>query len=133
MKSKPTLELKDVEAIMRASVAEATKNSFPVTIAICDDGGHLLALLRLDGSASISVDIAVGKALTAALGRRESRLYEEMVNEGRTAFTTARSVTALEGGVLVVVSGHVVGAVGVSGAKSHEDAQVAKAGALAIS
>ena len=97
-----------------------------------DDGGHLLGMLRLDDSSPISSEMAIGKARTSAVGRRESRLYEELVNNGRIAFLSAPLVATLEGGVPVVVDGQVVGAVGVSGMKSGEDAQVATAGAQAI-
>jgi glc operon protein GlcG len=104
-----------------------------VTIAIVDDGGHLLWLQRLDGAAPISAEIAPGKARTAALGRRESRVYEEMINQGRTSFLSAPGLRGmLEGGVPVLVEGHCVGAVGVSGVKSAEDAQVARAGIAAL-
>ena len=87
----------------------------------------------LDGVAPISSYIAQAKARTAALGRRESRIYEEMINNGRTSFLGAPNLDGmLEGGVPIVVDGHVVGAVGVSGVKSTEDAQVAKAGIAAL-
>jgi len=99
-----------------------------VTIAVVDDGGHPLALERLDGAPPISAYIATEKARTAALGRRESKGYEEMVNGGRTAFLSAPLLTSLEGGVPILVDGQVVGAVGVSGVKAEQDAQVAKAG-----
>ena len=98
-----------------------------------DDGGHLLWLQRLDGAAPISAEIAPAKARTAALGRRESRLYEEMINQGRVSFLSAPSLRGmLEGGVPILVNGQCVGAVGVSGVKSTEDAQVARAGIAAL-
>ena len=104
-----------------------------MTIAIVDDGGHLLWLQRLDGAAPISAHIAPAKARTAALGRRESRLYEEMINQGRASFLSAPALEGmLEGGVPVLVDGHCVGAVGVSGVKSSEDAQIARAGIAAL-
>ncbi len=97
-----------------------------------DDGGHPLALLRLDGCAPISGYIAPEKARSAALGRRESKQYEDMINGGRTAFLSAPLTGMLEGGVPIVVDGHVVGAVGVSGVKADQDAQVARAGVQSI-
>jgi glc operon protein GlcG len=104
-----------------------------VTIAVVDDGGHLLWLQRLDGVAPISAQIAPAKARTAALGRRDSRIYEEMINGPRTAFLSAPGLEGmLEGGVPVMVQGHCVGAVGVSGVKSSEDAQIARAGIAAL-
>jgi uncharacterized protein GlcG (DUF336 family) len=133
MQTKPFLSLADVKRIAAAAEAEALANRWAVTISIVDDGGHLLWLQRLDGVAPISAQIAPGKARTAALGRRESRLYEEMVNGGRVSFLSAPGLEALlEGGVPVLVDGHCVGAVGVSGVKSSEDVQIAKAGIAAL-
>ncbi len=133
MNSKPFLALDDVKRIAAAAEAEALKNQWAVSIAIVDDGGHLLWLQRLDGAAPVSAHIAPGKARTSALGRRESRVYEEMINQGRTSFLSAPGLEALlEGGVPIMVDGHCVGAVGVSGVKSSEDVQIAKAGIAAL-
>lgn len=133
MQSKPYLSLSDVKKIAAAAEAEALANNWPVSIAIVDDGGHLLWQQRLDGAAPLTAYIAPAKAKTSALGRRESRVYEEIINNGRTAFLTAPEVEGmLEGGVNIVVDGHTIGAVGVSGVKSIEDAQVAKAGIAAL-
>ncbi|UGQ48085.1 GlcG/HbpS family heme-binding protein [Massilia endophytica] len=133
MQTKPFLSLADVKKIAAAAEAEALANNWPVSIAICDDGGHLLWLQRLDGAAPLSSHIAPAKARTSALGRRESRVYEEIINNGRVAFLSAPEVDGmLEGGVNIVVDGHTVGAVGVSGVKSSEDAQIAKAGIAAL-
>ncbi len=133
MQTKPMLTLADVKTIAAAAEAEAIKNNWPVTIAIVDDGGHLLWLQRLDGVAPISAHIAPQKAKTAALGRRESKIYEDIINNGRVSFLSAPELEGmLEGGVPVVVDGHVIGAVGVSGVKSTEDAQIAKAGIAAL-
>lgn len=132
MKQKPYLSLDEVKRIAAAAEAEALKNNWAVTIAIADDGGHLLWLQRLDGAAATSAVIAPAKANTAALGRRESKVYEDIVNNGRAAFLSVPLEGLLEGGVPIVVDGHCVGAVGVSGVKSSEDAQVAKAGIAAL-
>lgn len=133
MQSKPVLTLEDVKKIAAAAEAEALKHNWAVTIAIVDDGGHLLWLQRLDGVAPISSHIAPAKAKTAALGRRESRIYEELINGGRVSFLSAPEIEGmLEGGVPIIVEGHCVGAVGVSGVKSTEDAQIAKAGIAAL-
>lgn len=133
MKNKPTLELADVKAIAAAAEAEALKHQWAVTIAIVDDGGHLLWLQRLDGAAAISAQIAPAKARTAALGRRESRIYEEMINGGRVSFLSAPGLEGmLEGGVPIMKDGHCLGAIGVSGVKSTEDAQVGRVGIAAI-
>ena len=113
--------------------AEAKANNWAVTISVVDDGGHLLWLQRLDGAAPISANIAPAKAKTAALGRRESKIYEDMINNGRFSFITAPDLDGmLEGGVPVMVNGQCVGAVGVSGVKSSEDVQIAKAGIAAL-
>ena len=133
MKTKSVLELADVKAIAAAAEAEALKNSWAVTIAIVDDGGHLLWLQRLDGAPAISSHIAPAKAHTAALGRRESKVYEDVINQGRTSFLSAPTIAGmLEGGVPIMKDGICLGAVGVSGVKSPEDAQIAKAGIAAL-
>lgn len=133
MKTKFFLEAADVKAIAAAAEAEALKHAWPVTIAIVDDGGHLLHLQRLDGAAPVSAHIAPAKAHTAALGRRDSKGYEDMVNGGRTAFLSAPAIAGLlEGGVPILKDGQCLGAVGVSGVKAHEDAQVARAGIAAL-
>jgi len=132
MQSKPVLTIAETTRILDAARAEADERKWPVAIAVVDDGGHLLGLLRLDNCAPIGSEIAIGKARTSAVGRRESKVYEDMVNDGRTAFLTAPIVTTLEGGVPVIVEGQVVGAVGVSGMKPAEDSQIAWAGAAAL-
>jgi uncharacterized protein GlcG (DUF336 family) len=133
MKNKPTLELADAKMIAAAAEAEALKNNWAVSIAIVDDGGHLLHLQRLDGAAAVSAHIAPAKAHTSALGRRESKVYEDIINGGRYAFLTAPAVEGLlEGGVPIMKDGHCLGAVGVSGVKSSEDAQIARAGIAAL-
>ena len=134
MKTRATLELADVKTILAAAEAEAFANQWAVTIAIVDEGGHLLALQRLDGAPPISAHIAPAKAHTAALGRRESKVYEDVVNGGRMSFLSAPAVQGmLEGGVPILKDGFCLGAVGVSGVKSSEDAQIAKAGIAALS
>ena len=133
MKTRSALELADVKAVAAAAEAEALANKWAVTIAIVDDGGHLLWLQRLDGAAPVSSHIAPAKAHTAALGRRESRVYEEVINGGRTSFLSAPTIQGmLEGGVPIVKDGVCIGAVGVSGVKSNEDAQIARAGIAAL-
>ncbi|OGB22669.1 MAG: hypothetical protein A3I66_12615 [Burkholderiales bacterium RIFCSPLOWO2_02_FULL_57_36] len=134
MQTKPMLTLDDIKKIAAAAEADARTNKWAVTIAIVDDGGHLLWLQRLDGAAPISAMIAPAKAVTAAVGRKETKIFEEMINNGRYAFITAPNVAGmLEGGVPIMVDGHCIGAVGVSGVKAPEDAQIAKAGIAAIS
>ena len=133
MKTKSMLTLDDVKKIAAASEAEALQNNWAVTVAIVDDGGHLLWLQRLDGAPPVSAHIAPAKANTAALGRRESKSYEDVINGGRVSFLSAPEIKGmLEGGVPIIADGHVIGAVGVSGVKSNEDAQIAKAGIAAL-
>ena len=133
MKNKFTLESDDIKAIAKAAEAEAIQHNWAVCIAIVDDGGHLLWLQRLDGAAPISAHIAPAKAHTAALGRRETKIYEDIINGGRYSFLTAPLIDGmLEGCVPIIKDGQVIGAVGVSGVKSTEDAQIAKAGVAAL-
>ena len=133
MKNKPMLTADDARRIATAAEAEALAHQWAVSIAIVDDGGHLLWLQRLDGAPPISAQIAPAKAHTAAVGRRESKVYEDMINGGRVSFLSAPELQGmLEGGVPIVVDGQVVGAVGVSGVKSSEDAQIARAGIAAL-
>ncbi len=133
MQTKSVLTLSDVRAIAQAAEAEAQANGWAVTIAIVDDGGHLLWLQRLDGAAPLSAHIGPAKARTAALGRRDSKVYEDMINQGRASFLSAPALEGmLEGGVPIMVDGQCVGAVGVSGVKSSEDAQIARAGIAAL-
>ncbi|MGA2552693.1 MAG: heme-binding protein [Burkholderiaceae bacterium] len=133
MKTKSFLTLGDAKLMAAAAEAFAIKNDWPVVIAICDDGGHLLWLERLDGVAPISSQIAPAKARTAALGRRPSKVYEEMINNGRVSFLSAPGLEGmLEGGEPIFIDGQCVGAIGVSGVKSSEDAQIAQAGIGAL-
>jgi len=133
MKTKSILEFSDVKAMAAAAEAEAHKHNWAVSIAIVDDGGHLLWFQRLDGAAPISAHIAPGKARASALGRRESKVYEDMINGGRASFLSAPSLEGmLEGGVPILKDGQCLGAVGVSGVKSSEDAQIAKAAVAAL-
>jgi glc operon protein GlcG len=132
MQSKKILGITEVSAILEAAKAEATKNGWAVSIVVADDGGHPLGLLRLDGCGPSTTYIATEKARTSAMGRRETKLYEESINNGRTAFLSAPLSGLLEGGVPVIVDGHVIGSVGVSGVKPEQDAQVAKAGVAAV-
>ncbi len=133
MQTRAMLTLDDVRAIAKAAEAEALSHHWAVTIAVVDDGGHPLWLQRLDGAPPISAHIAPAKARTAAVGRRESRIYEESINQGRTAFLSAPTLEGmLEGGVPIMVGGQCVGAVGVSGVKSTEDGQIARAGIAAL-
>lgn len=132
MKTKHYLTLDDCKKIMTAAEAEAKRNNWAVCIAIVDDGGHLLSFQRLDACAIASVAIAQGKAKSAAIRRRATKGDEDMVNNGRVSALSMPGVTFLEGGVPIMVEGELIGAVGVSGVKSSEDAQIAQAGIDAL-
>lgn len=133
MKQTMQLEHDDIRKIAAAAEKEAQANQWMVSIAIVDAGGHLLSFQRLDGAAPLSAHIACGKARTAALGRKESKVYEDMINGGRASFLSAPHIEALlEGGVPILHNSQCLGAVGVSGVKSSEDAQIAKAGIAAL-
>ena len=132
MKTKKYLTLDDVKKIAVAAEAEAHKSNWAVCIAIVDDGGHLLWFQRLDGAAPASVAISQGKAVSAAIRRRATKSDEDMVNGGRVSALSMPGITFLEGGVPILVEGETVGAVGVSGVKSAEDAQIAMAGTAAL-
>lgn len=133
MYTKPVLSIADVKSILDAAQAFAQEKGWAVTISVVDDGGHLLGLNRLDGAAPISAQISPAKARTAALGRRDSKSYEDMINQGRYSFLSAPGLEGmLEGGVPIVVDSTIVGAVGVSGVKSSEDVEIAQAGIAAL-
>ena len=132
MQRKAVLEYTDITRLLAAAREEAQRHGWAVSIAVVDEGGHPLALERLDGCAPIAAYIATEKARSAALGRRDTKGYEDMVNGGRTAFVSAPLLTSLEGGLPVRVDGQVIAAVGVSGVKAEQDAQVAAAALAAL-
>lgn len=133
MQSKQMLTLDDVKKIAAAAEAEANANNWAVTIVVVDDGGHLLWLQRMDGVPPISADMARAKAITSALGRRETKVYEDMINTGRFSFMSAPVLEGMvEGAVPIMANGQCLGAVGVSGVKSAQDVQIAQAGIAAL-
>lgn len=120
------------ERALAAAVAEARRQGWAVSIAIVDPAGELVAFLRMDGAPQASVDVARAKARTAARFRRPTRAFDSTLTAGRLAILGLGDVTPVEGGVPIVINGEVVGAVGVSGVTSAQDAQVARAGAAAV-
>lgn len=132
MPTKPYLDQQQVSAILDAAEREAVTNGFAVTIAVADDGGYLLGLRRLDGAAPFSAEVAAAKARSAAIGRKETQVFEDMINNGRNAFISAPMQGLMSGGVPVIIDGQVAGSVGVSGVKPEQDIQVAKAGVSAV-
>ena len=127
--SKQCLTLEVVKAIAAAAEAEALHNNWKVSIAIVDDGANLLYLERLDGTQIASVDVALGKARTAMRYKRPSKALEDAVAGGRTALVAVPEITPLQGAVLIVHAGDIIGAIGVSGVLSVQDEQIATAGA----
>jgi glc operon protein GlcG len=128
MKMRPMLTLEDCKKISAASEAEAKKNNWNVCIAILDDGGHLLHLVRMDGATPANSRIAIEKGRTAAESRRSTAMWEERIKAGRNAMLKMPGITPVQGGLPIVVDGTCIGGVGVSGVQSHEDEQIAKAG-----
>ena len=133
LRNQPTLDRDGAKRVMAAALAEAKRLGAPGgAIAIVDDGGHPILLERIDGTFDAGSLISIGKARTAANFGKPSRAFEELINKGRTAMTTLDGFTPLIGGVPIVASGEVVGAIGVSGAASaDQDEQIAIAGAQA--
>jgi uncharacterized protein GlcG (DUF336 family) len=131
--AKKTLTLEAARVVLAAAEAEAVRNQWPVVIAVVDEGGHTIILSRQDGTQWSSVETAVEKARAAVAWKRTTRVLEEMVNKGRTAFVSiAQGMAILQGGVPIEVGGHIVGAVGVSGVKASDDELVALAGVNAL-
>ena len=132
MKTKPCLTLEDCRRITAACEAEAKKNNWNVCIAILDDGGHLLHLVRMDGASPANARIAVEKGRTAAESRRSSLVWEERIKAGRNSMLGMPGITPVQGGLPIMADGVCLGGVGVSGVQSHEDEQIAAAGIKAL-
>lgn len=128
------LNLDGAKQAIAAALAEAKKVNAPgAAIAVVDDGGNLMAVERLDNTFAAGALISIGKARTAALFKRPTKAFEEIINKGRTAMTTLNDFTPLQGGVPIMVDGQIVGAIGVSGAASaQQDEELAMAGAAAL-
>jgi|KBSMisStaDraftv2_1062788.scaffolds.fasta_scaffold18675_5 uncharacterized protein GlcG (DUF336 family) len=126
---KKALTLEAAKKIATAAEAEAKKNNWNVVIAIVDDGGHLVYLQRIDGTQTGSIDVAIKKAQTAISFKRPTKVFEDAVAGGRQVILALPGALPIEGGVPITVGGQIIGAIGVSGVKSTEDGQIAKAGA----
>jgi glc operon protein GlcG len=131
MRTRPALTSADVQKMASACKAEASKNQWNVSIAIVDDGGVLLYLERLDGAGPMTAEVAAGKAKTAAITRRPTKFWEDRVKE-RAVFLKFPDNLPIQGGVPIMYQNECVGAIGVSGVQSHEDEQIANAGAAAL-
>jgi uncharacterized protein GlcG (DUF336 family) len=129
---KKSLSLEDARKAGAAAAVEAKKNKWNVAIAVVDDGGYLLYFERLDETQIASADLSIGKARTAVIFKRPSKALEDAIAGGRNALLAIKDITPLEGGLPILVDGKVVGGIGVSGVKSSEDAQAAKAGVDAL-
>lgn len=132
MKTRAVLTQEDCDKISAAAFAEARRNDWKVAVAILDDGGHLLHFSRMDGATPANATIAVEKGRTAAISRRASGKWEEIVKGGRTVMLKMPGILPVQGGLPIMVEGACVGAVGVSGVQSHEDEQIAAAGIKAV-
>lgn len=131
MRTKPCLTQDDVKKMLAASEAEAARNKWAVAIAIVDEGGYLLGFQRMDGVQAISAEVAVGKARTSAVSKRPSKFFEDRVKE-RPGFASFPAGVLIQGGIPLVHQNECVGAIGVSGVQSHDDEQIANAGARAL-
>jgi uncharacterized protein GlcG (DUF336 family) len=132
MKTRQVLTLEDCLKICAAAEAEARGNAWNVAIAILDDGGHLLHFIRMDGATPANAAIAVEKARTAAVSRRSSGVWEDMIKGGRTAMMKMPDILPVQGGMPIIVDGTCIGGVGVSGVQSQQDEQIASAGIAAL-
>lgn len=132
LSNKPVLTLEAAKAVAAAAEAEAAKRGATVVIVVVDDGGHVVLLERLNDTQVASVEVGIGKARTAAIFRRPSKVFEDQIRDGRVAALALPGATPLQGGVPLVVGRHVVGAIGVSGNTPQEDEDIAKAGAAAL-
>ena len=127
--TKKVLTLGAAKKIAATAESEAKKRGATVVIVIVDDGGHVLLLERLDDTQVASVEVGIGKARTAAIFRRPSKVFEDQVRDGRVAALALPGATALQGGIPIIYEGQVIGAIGVSGNTPQEDEDIAKAGA----
>ncbi len=130
MRTKPALTSADVKKLIAACEVEAAKNNWAVAISVVDDSGILLGFHRMDGAPRISGEVSIGKARTSAMTGRPSKFFEDIVKV-RPAFVDFPG-TLIQGGVPLLHESECVGGIGVSGVQSHEDEQIAQAGAKAL-
>jgi uncharacterized protein GlcG (DUF336 family)/mannose-6-phosphate isomerase-like protein (cupin superfamily) len=130
--SKPVLTLEVAKGVALAAETEAAKRRATVVIVVVDDGGHVVYLSRLNDTQVASVEVGIGKARTAAIFRRPSKVFEDQIRDGRVASLVLPGATPLQGGIPLVLDGAVIGAIGVSGNTPQEDEDIAKTGAAAL-
>jgi glc operon protein GlcG len=130
----PPINLESARKVMAAAEAEATKNNWAVVIAIIDSGGHVVMLHRNDNVQLSSIEISQGKAKTALMFKRPTKVLDDAISSGGAGvrFLALKDIVPLEGGIPIVVDGKIVGAIGVSGVLSAQDAQIARAGIDAL-
>jgi uncharacterized protein GlcG (DUF336 family) len=132
LSTKKSLNLAVTKVIVTAAEKEATKNGWAMFIAVIDDGGVLTTVERMDEAQIGSLDVSIGKAQTALKFKRPSKAFEDLINSGRNSLLGLPGVTPVEGGFPLMADGKVIGAIGVSGGSSQQDAQVAQAGVAAL-
>jgi uncharacterized protein GlcG (DUF336 family) len=130
--NKIMLTLDDAKKIAAGAKKEASHNAWSVVIAIVDDGGHLLYLQRLDNTQFGSIDVAIEKARAAIAFRRPTKIWEENIAQGQMRYLNLPGALPIEGGLPIVINDQFVGAIGVSGVRSFQDAQIAQAGINAL-
>jgi glc operon protein GlcG len=129
---KKTLSLAAAKKIAAAAEAEAVKNKWTMAIAVLDDGGHLIYLERMDGTQIGSIEVAQGKASTAVRFKRPTKDFEDAITANHLALITVSGISAIRGGLPVILDGNAVGAIGVSGGDPQQDEQCAEAGLAAL-
>ncbi len=132
MNNKITLTLDDTKRMASAAEEEANRNGWSVVIAIVDEGAHLIQLIRRDGTQFGSIEVAIQKARSAIAFRRPTKVWEDHVTEGRIRYLGLPGSMPIEGGLPIEVDGQFIGAIGVSGVRSNQDAQIAQAGIDAL-
>lgn len=130
--NKIILTLEDAKKIALGAEAEAKQNNWPVVIAIVDDSGHLLCLQRLDNAQFGSIEVAIHKARAAIAFRRPTKVWEDNIVSGNMRYLNLPGTIPIEGGIPITADEQFIGAIGVSGVRSHQDAQIAQAGINAL-
>jgi uncharacterized protein GlcG (DUF336 family) len=130
----PPIGIENARKVMAAAEAEAAKNNWAVVIAILDSGGHVVMLHRYDNVQLSSIEISQGKARTALMFKRPTKVLDDAISSGGAGlrFLSLKDIVPLEGGIPIVLDGKIVGAIGVSGVLSAQDAQIARAGIDAL-
>ena len=132
LSTKKSLNLAVTKVIVAAAEKEAAKNNWAMFIAVIDDGGTIMTVERMDDAQIGSLDVALGKAQTSLKFKRPTKAFEDLINGGRNSLLGLPGVTPIEGGFPLMADGKVIGAIGVSGGSSQQDAQVAQAGVAAL-